>query len=191
MTLLLGGARSGKSALAVRLALAGGSDVTMIATGEAGDDEMQARIAAHRAERPAGWATIEAPRELEAALAVPSGEGTVVLDCLTLWVANLLEAGTDDGELLRRAERAAVRASARPGFTVVVSNDVGAGIVPVNALARRYRDLLGAVNAVFAAHAARALYVVAGRVLELRDPLEPVLDPPVLGATALTIELDR
>jgi adenosylcobinamide kinase/adenosylcobinamide-phosphate guanylyltransferase len=170
MVLLLGGARSGKSAMALRLALASAAPVTYLATAESLDDEMSARIAAHRAERPADWSTLEATLELEAALAVPAADETIVLDCLTMWVSNLLGAGLEDEEVLRRADRAATLAARRSGSTIVVSNEVGWGIVPANPLARRYRDLLGRVNTSFAAVAERCLLVVAGRVLELQDP---------------------
>ena len=160
--LLLGGARSGKSALAVEIARRWGGPVTFVATGEAGDDEMRDRIARHRAERPAGWRTVEEPVALlEAVRAAPPGD-LLVVDCLTLWVANaLLRGGV--------AEAAPVAASvaARTGPGVVVSNEVGMGIVPDHPLGRAYRDELGAVNAAFAARADRAALIVAGRALEL------------------------
>jgi adenosylcobinamide kinase/adenosylcobinamide-phosphate guanylyltransferase len=169
MTLLIGGARSGKSALAVRLASASGREVVFLATGQPLDGEMEARIAAHRAARPPTWRTVEAPVELGAALAVVGDDDTVVLDCLTLWVANLLAAGGADDALLERAGAVAAQTARRNGPTIVVSNEVGSGIVPVNELARRYRDLLGAVNATFASAAERSVLVVAGKVLELAD----------------------
>jgi adenosylcobinamide kinase / adenosylcobinamide-phosphate guanylyltransferase len=171
LTLLLGGARSGKSALAVRLARRWAGPVTVVATGQAGDAEMAERIRRHRADRPAHWATVEEPLELEAALVgVPAG-GFVVLDCLTLWVANLLEQGLADVQVERRARAAAAAAVAREGPTVAVSNEVGSGIVPADPLSRRYRDLLGQVNAVWAAAADQTLLLVAGRALPLQDPL--------------------
>lgn len=166
LVVLLGGARSGKSDLAVRIAVSQSTRVTLIATAAAGDPEMQARIARHRAERPADWGVVEVPLQLEAAtLAVPPGD-CLVIDCLTLWTANLLPDHDDDAiqALTRRAARAAAD---RPGLTLVVSNEVGLGIVPDNALARRYRDILGRVNATFAAAAERAYLLVAGRLLAL------------------------
>jgi adenosyl cobinamide kinase/adenosyl cobinamide phosphate guanylyltransferase len=172
LTLLLGGARSGKSALAGRLAGGWDGPVTVLATGEARDAEMAERIARHRAARPAGWRTVEEPLELEAALAAAPAGAFVVLDCLTLWVSNLLEHGLPDARVEARARSAAAAAAARAAPTVVVSNQVGAGIVPADALARRYRDLLGQVNAVWAAAADRALLLVAGRAVPLLDPLE-------------------
>jgi adenosylcobinamide kinase / adenosylcobinamide-phosphate guanylyltransferase len=167
LTVLIGGARSGKSALAVRLASAGTSSITLLATGQPLDDEMAARIAAHRSERPSSWATVEEPLDLEAALGATADNGTVVVDCLTLWVANVIGAGRTDAEIVGSARKVAARAGERPGKVIVVSNEVGAGIVPGDPLSRRYRDLLGRVNAVFAEQAADAFLVVAGRVLPL------------------------
>ena len=182
LTVLLGGARSGKSALAQRLAGRWDGPVTVLATGQARDAEMAERIARHRAARPAGWRTVEEPLELEAALAAAPADTFVVVDCLTLWVANLLERGLADGQVEELARSAAAAAAARAAPTVAVSNEVGAGIVPADALARRYRDLLGQVNAAWAAAADRALLLVAGRAVALADPLD-VLDPaPVAGA---------
>lgn len=168
LTFLLGGARSGKSSLAVRLAAESGRKVVVLATAQAREDaELAARIARHRLERPPAWSTVEEPLDLVGALRGARDESFVVVDCLTLWVANALEAGWDDEAVERAAAEAAGLAAARPGPTVVVSNEVGMGIVPVSALGRSFRDLLGRVNAVFAAEADRACLVVAGRTLEL------------------------
>lgn len=166
MILLLGGARSGKSALAMRLAAASGLPVTVIATGEPGDEEMAARISRHRTDRPPEWVTVEAPIELEAAVASSDGTAFLIVDCLTLWVSNLLGAGLAEAPALERAGR--VAGALRDRRAVVVSNEVGLGIVPENRLARRYRDVLGEVNAIFAEAAERSLLLVAGRALELR-----------------------
>jgi adenosylcobinamide kinase / adenosylcobinamide-phosphate guanylyltransferase len=171
LTLLVGGARSGKSALAVRLAGRWDGPVTVVVTGEARDAEMAERIRRHRAGRPGHWRTVEAPREVEAALAGAPADAFVVLDCLTLWVSNLIERGLDDGEVDELARSAAATAAARAGPTVAVSNEVGAGIVPADGLSRRYRDLLGQVNAAWAAAADQALLLVAGRAVPLLDPL--------------------
>jgi adenosyl cobinamide kinase/adenosyl cobinamide phosphate guanylyltransferase len=170
LTVLLGGARSGKSALAQRLAGRWDGPVAVVATGQPGDAEMAERIARHRAARPAGWVTVEEPLALEAALAAAPGDAFVVVDCLTLWVSNLLGHGLDDAEVEDRARAAAGAAAARAAPTVAVSNEVGSGIVPADPLARRYRDLLGQVNAVWAAAADRALLLVAGRAVALADP---------------------
>ena len=168
LTFLLGGARSGKSTLATELASSSGGRVTVIATGEARDDEMAARIASHRAERPAAWRTVEEPLELEAALAAVPAESAVIVDCLSLWVANLIERGDDDGDVEAFSERVADVARKRTPPTIVVSNEVGLGIVPASTLGRRYRDVLGRVNAQWAAVADEAALVVAGRKLRLQ-----------------------
>ena len=162
---LLGGARSGKSATAARLAADSGAPVVFIATAEPRDDEMAARIRRHRADRPATWRTIEAPLDLQAAVTTTSPGDFLVLDCLTLWVSNLLERGQDAAEISVAAEHLAQEMARRRG--VVVSNEVGLGIVPVNELARIYRDVLGTVNAIFATVAERAVLMVAGRPLDL------------------------
>jgi adenosylcobinamide kinase / adenosylcobinamide-phosphate guanylyltransferase len=112
LTLLVGGARSGKSALAVRLAGRWDGPVTVVVTGEARDAEMTERIRRHRAGRPGHWRTVEAPREVEAALAGAPADAFVVLDCLTLWVSNLIERGLDDGEVDELARSAAATAAA-------------------------------------------------------------------------------
>jgi adenosylcobinamide kinase / adenosylcobinamide-phosphate guanylyltransferase len=169
LVLLLGGARSGKSRLAVTLAREQAGPVTVLVTAEARDEEMQARIAAHRAERPAGWETIEEPLRLEAAVAEVPPERTLVVDCLSLWVANVLEQGDGPADVEAAAERAAAAAAGRSGLTVVVSNEVGLGVVPATPLGRLYRDVLGTVNRAWAQAATRAVLVVAGRVLTLRD----------------------
>jgi adenosylcobinamide kinase / adenosylcobinamide-phosphate guanylyltransferase len=163
--LVLGGARSGKSALAERLAVESGEPVIFIATGEARDVEMEARIRRHREDRPASWQTVEAPVDLLAAIASCSRGEFLVVDCLTLWVSNLLEKGMDSGDINMAAQQVSQELSRRQG--VVVSNEVGMGIVPANELARAFRDVLGSVNATFADAADRAVLMVAGRALEL------------------------
>jgi len=167
LELLLGGARSGKSLLAVRRAQASGAPVVFVATGEGRDEEMAARIARHRAERPPAWTTLEAPLDLLPAVAEAPAGACVVVDCLSLWVANRLERGDGDEEVQHEAGRAARTSAARSGLTLAVSNEVGLGLVPTSALGRRYRDVLGSVNAIWADAAARAELVVAGRVLAL------------------------
>jgi adenosylcobinamide kinase/adenosylcobinamide-phosphate guanylyltransferase len=174
LVLLLGGARSGKSALAVDLARRWDGPVTVLATGEAADEEMAERIRLHRAERPAGWTTVEEPLDLGGALAGVEDGAAVVIDCLSLWVANLLGRGDSDAEVAAAAGEVAVAAAARRPLTVAVSNEVGLGIVPATPLGRRYRDLLGRVNALWAAAADDAVLVIAGRPLRL-GPREDVL----------------
>jgi adenosyl cobinamide kinase/adenosyl cobinamide phosphate guanylyltransferase len=163
--LVLGGARSGKSAMAERLAVESRGPVIFIATGEARDEEMEARIRRHREDRPPSWQTVEAPVDLVAAIASSSLGDFLVVDCLTLWVSNLLEKGMDSSDINVVAAAVAKELSRRRG--VVVSNEVGLGIVPANELARAFRDTLGSVNATFALAAERAVLMVAGRVLEL------------------------
>jgi len=161
LVLLLGGARSGKSRLALERALQSGRPVTFIATGEAGDKEMGARIERHKRERPQGWRTVEEPLELAHSLASVPDEETAIVDCLSLWVANGIAAQRelDDGAL--------GLAVGRSGLTIAVTNEVGMGIVPDNALARAYRDELGRVNAAWVAAADEAYLVVAGRTVTL------------------------
>lgn len=172
-----GGARSGKSRFAERLARESARTLVYLATMEASDEELAARIEAHRRDRPAGTRTIEAPRDPVGALAAADGESCVLLDCLSLWVSNrLIELGTApdldavaalDAELQGEAERLVAIAAAREGETIVVTNEVGAGLVPEYPLGRHYRDLLGRVNQHVAASAERAWLLVAGRPLEL------------------------
>jgi adenosylcobinamide kinase / adenosylcobinamide-phosphate guanylyltransferase len=168
LVVLLGGARSGKSQLALKLAERASAPVVFLATGEAGDDEMVDRIARHRQERPASWSTVEEPVELERAVGAVDDETTLIVDCLSLWVSNLIE--RRDGPEIEAAAAAAVQvAAARSGLTIVVSNEVGLGIVPANALARGYRDVLGRVNALWVAAADEAYFVVAGRTIKLEE----------------------
>jgi adenosylcobinamide kinase / adenosylcobinamide-phosphate guanylyltransferase len=167
-TLVTGGARAGKSAVAQRMALASGLAVSVVATAEPRDDEMAARIARHRVERPPEWTTVEAPLDVEGALRSIPADRFVLLDCLTLWVSNLIEAGRTSDEIRSSGSEVAAELLRRRG--VVVTNEVGLGVVPANELARRYVEDLGAVNACFAASAERALLMVAGRTLELDAP---------------------
>jgi adenosylcobinamide kinase/adenosylcobinamide-phosphate guanylyltransferase len=169
LVFLLGGARSGKSGLAVALAQASRLPVSFLATAEAHNEEMTERIARHRAGRPAEWTTIEEPLELAGAIDRVAADSCLVLDCLSLWVANLLERGAEDGLIEERAREVAGRAAARSALSVAVSNEVGLGIVPVTELGRRYRDVLGRVNALWAEAASRSALVVAGRVLQLES----------------------
>jgi adenosylcobyric acid synthase len=161
LVLLLGGAKSGKSRHAQRLA---GPFATLIATAEARDEEMAEKIRRHKEERPPTWETLEEPLDLARALE-EARHPTVVVDCLTLWVANLLERGLDPLEETERFLEAVRRSGKR---VIAVSNEVGMGIVPTNPLARRYRDLLGQVNARLAEAAREAYLLVAGQALSLK-----------------------
>jgi adenosyl cobinamide kinase/adenosyl cobinamide phosphate guanylyltransferase len=169
-TFLLGGARSGKSALAVRLAVSSDRPVEFVATAEPRDDEMAERIRRHRAARQASWTTREVPQAVADAIDEVAPKACVVFDCLSLWVSNRMEAGATDEEIVEECRAVARMLAGREGPAVVISNEVGLGIVPTNALARRYRDVLGRVNAVFVDGAARAFLVVAGRALPLEEP---------------------
>jgi adenosyl cobinamide kinase/adenosyl cobinamide phosphate guanylyltransferase len=166
LVLLIGGARSGKSELAQRLASEQDAPVVLLATAEADDEEMAARIEEHRRARPASWRTIEEPLRLRETIETVEEEDCLIVDCLTLWTANVLD--RDAAEVEAEAEAAAGAASGRSGLTIAVTNEVGLGLVPDNVLGRSYRDLLGRVNAIWAAAADHALLLVAGRPLKLQ-----------------------
>jgi adenosylcobinamide kinase / adenosylcobinamide-phosphate guanylyltransferase len=167
LTVLIGGARAGKSALAAELAGRFDGPVAVVATAEARDEEMRSRIELHRARRPAAWMTVEEPLALREAVSALDDDVFVVVDCLTLWVANVLEREDSEQAIVAEAQAVAGAAVARSAPTLVVTNEVGLGIVPATPLGRRYRDVLGAVNAVFVEHADQAALVVAGRLLRL------------------------
>jgi adenosyl cobinamide kinase/adenosyl cobinamide phosphate guanylyltransferase len=170
LRLLLGGARSGKSALAVRLAESWSGPVLFLATAEARDADMAGRIEQHRRERPAAWRTVEEPLEFVRALRDAPADAFVLLDCLSLWVANAMEAGWGEERIREAAQAAATLLSGRASPSVVISNEVGLGVVPATELGRTYRDVLGRVNAVFAEAAESAQLIVAGRALDLGAP---------------------
>lgn len=167
VTLVLGGARSGKSRYAEALIAKSPKPWVYVATAEARDDEMAERIAAHRARRAEGWQTIEAPHDLPDAVRQAPANAAVLVDCLTLWLSNLMEGSFDiDAQTARLQEALA----ARTGPTVLVSNEVGLGIVPDNALARRFRDLQGVLNQRMAAEAQRVVMMVAGIPIAVKSP---------------------
>ena len=170
LTVLLGGARSGKSRLAIELARDEAAPVTVIVTGQAGDAEMAERIAQHKAERPDGWVVVEEPYELAEAIGNADPTHTVIVDCLTLWVANALGRGDDPEAVVDTGAAVAAAAAARESLTLAVSNEVGLGIVPATPVGRSYRDVLGSVNASWVAVSAESALVVAGRRLAL-EPL--------------------
>ncbi|WP_336486278.1 bifunctional adenosylcobinamide kinase/adenosylcobinamide-phosphate guanylyltransferase [Methylobacterium nigriterrae] len=163
MTLVLGGARSGKSAYAEALIEAHAAPWLYLATARAWDEEMRARIALHRERRPEGWVTRDVPVDLAAALR--DWRGPVLVDCLTLWLTNLMLAETD---LPAAAEALAAACAAAPGPLVLVANEVGLGIVPENALARRFRDEAGRLHQRLAAQADRVVLTVAGLPLVVK-----------------------
>jgi len=178
-TLVFGGARSGKSAYAERLAATSGKEVVYIATAAAGDAEMAARIAQHRAQRPQHWHTVEEPIALAAALAAWRAPHRLVLvDCLTLWLSNLMfsdgtqypDVGTIELPASFHAQRAALldELAAARGEVVLVSNEVGMGIVPWGAVSRSYADEAGRLNQSVAAACDRVAFVAAGLPLMLK-----------------------
>lgn len=168
LILLTGGARSGKSALAVELAAASGDDVVFIATARRTDADMAARIDRHRDERPSHWRTLEVPLDLAPALAASDPAGTVIIDCLSLWTANAMAAAPPES-VERQAHETAVLAASRPGLTIAVTNEVGMGVHPSTEIGRNYRDVLGRVNASWSRTSAHAYLIVAGRALPLAD----------------------
>jgi adenosylcobinamide kinase/adenosylcobinamide-phosphate guanylyltransferase len=161
-TLILGGVRSGKSRLAERLATESGLPVTYIATATAGDAEMRVRIAAHRARRPQSWSLVEEPFKLAATLhAYAAPDRCVLVDCLTLWLTNLL---TDEDEDLLERERAALLdiLPALPGRVILVSNETNMGVTPMGDLSRRYCDEAGRLHQDLARSCDRVILTIAG-----------------------------
>ena len=176
LTLILGGARSGKSTIAEQMAQErGGDDVLYIATAQAWDDEMRERISAHRQHRPAAWRTVEAPQHVADALRDVMLPSVVLLDCITLLTSNVLLALPDDAtqDQANRAVMAEIEAllaaqSASQSTWIMVSNEVGMGIVPAYRLGRLYRDALGMANQRLARAAKQVILMVAGLPWELK-----------------------
>ena len=164
VTLLIGGVRSGKSALAVEMGRRHHGEVVLIATAEPFDDEMRERIARHQSDRP-GWATIEAPLDLGAAIAGAPADVMLIVDCVTVWVGNELHHRGDVDPT-----GVATALNERRGPSVVITNEVGLGVHPETDLGRRYRDDLGRANQLIAAVATTTLLMVAGKALRLEDP---------------------
>jgi adenosylcobinamide kinase/adenosylcobinamide-phosphate guanylyltransferase len=167
VTLVLGGARSGKSAYAERLILAAADHATYLATAASGDAEMAQRIAHHRARRGSAWTTLEEQFALAASLAKHThADRPVLVDCLTLWLSNLMAQSRD---IAAEMQTLLAALPALRGPVVFVSNEVGLGIVPDNALAREFRDHAGRLNQALAAAADRVVFVAAGLPLILKD----------------------
>ena len=168
LELILGGARSGKSRLAERLALESGLAVTYVATAQAGDGEMGARIAHHQARRPADWALLEEPIQLMQALGDHAAENRCLLvDCLTLWLTNLL--CLDEGaQLAKQRDALLQRIGELPGRIILVSNETGLGVVPLGELTRRYVDEAGWLHQALAERAQRVTFCVAGLPMVLK-----------------------
>jgi adenosylcobinamide kinase/adenosylcobinamide-phosphate guanylyltransferase len=165
LSLVLGGARSGKSRYAEALTMALPAPWTYVATAQAFDDEMKTRISEHRSRRGAQWHTIEAPFDLARAVADAPNGNPLLVDCLTLWLSNMMLADRDIDSEIEHLEKAL---AARTGPVVLVSNEVGFGIVPDNALARRFRDHQGRLNQLIAGRADRVVLVVAGLPMFLK-----------------------
>jgi adenosylcobinamide kinase / adenosylcobinamide-phosphate guanylyltransferase len=166
LTLVLGGARSGKSRHAEGLVTATAPPWIYVATAQAFDDEMTARIAQHRSRRAEGWTTIEAPLDLAGVIAEHANSGpTILIDCLTLWLSNVMLDGRD---VEASCDKLVDALAAAEGPIVLVSNEVGLGIVPDNALARRFRDAQGRLNQNIAARADRVVLMAAGLPLTLK-----------------------
>lgn len=170
-TLILGGARSGKSALAERLAVASGREVVYVATAQALDLEMAERIAHHRAQRPASWLSVEEPLMLASILRQHAADNRCVLvDCLTLWLSNLL--GIEDGRHFGSQTQAVLDTlPTLPGDILFVSNEVGLGVTPMGALSRRFVDEAGRLHQSLAQRCDRVLFVAAGLPLALKGTL--------------------
>lgn len=164
VTLLIGGARSGKSSLAVEIGQRHDGDVVFIATGEPFDDDMRERIERHRIDRP-DWPVVEQPLDLGATIAAAPATALLIVDCITVWVGN---------EMHHRDEvdvtSVVTALSERSGPSVVITNEVGLGVHPETELGRRYRDDLGKANQAIAAVATTTLLMVAGKALRLDDP---------------------
>jgi len=174
--LVLGGVRSGKSRESLRLAatLPSGFRGAFLATAQALDADMQARIARHQAERPKGWVTVEEPYDIARACERLAGScDVIVLDCLTLWVSNLLLRGDKEAVILDAADALARYAGLRRLSLIIVSNEVGAGVHPSTDIGLRFRDVLGEVNQRLAAAVDRVTYMVAGIPLVIKNALPP------------------
>lgn len=166
---ITGGARSGKSSFAEKLALKKAKVRVYIATMQGLDEEMKERIALHKKQRGPGWSTIEEPLELLFALKNNDKKGRVLLiDCLTLWVSNRMMKGQKEKEILKAATEVAEFCKCAKAEVIAVSNEVGMGLVPDNKLGRDFRDIQGRVNRIFAERAANMYFVVSGVPLEVK-----------------------
>ena len=180
LALILGGARSGKSNLAEQLARQSGRPVVYLATAGAGDEDMRRRIVTHRANRPQEWTTIEEPLDLPAALSQTGPGDLALVECATLWVSNLLIDGPTGespedavGRIVTRAKRFLSALQGKGIWMIVVSNEVGMGIVPDSEMGRTYRDALGRVNQLLAGQADSVYLMVAGLPFALKGEFPP------------------
>lgn len=167
ITSYVGGARSGKSRLAVERALALGGRVVFVATLEPQDDEMRGRVEKHRRSRPESWLTVEAPRDLADALRTPGDARCTIVDCLTLWISNRLLAGETEHDILDAFNGVLAAARQSKGEVIFVSNEVGCGVVPESPLGRAFRDIAGLVNQRLAEASDEAYWVVCGRMIRI------------------------
>lgn len=165
VTFVLGGARSGKSSFAEGLIEVSGMDAVYLATGRAWDDEMSERIGLHKARRGPNWTTIEEPLDLVGALQQEGADKAILVDCLTLWLTNLMMAGRNIGQETARLVAALPNLG---GAVVLVSNEVGLGIVPENRMAREFRDHAGRLHQAVASAAATVYFVAAGLPLKMK-----------------------
>jgi adenosylcobinamide kinase/adenosylcobinamide-phosphate guanylyltransferase len=170
LSLYLGGAKSGKTRLALARAETWPPPRLYLATAQALDGEMTERIRRHQAERGPQWRTLESPLTPDQTLASLAGDQVVLLDCLTLWLNNLLATDAEDDRIRSRVKDLLRAIDAYAGPVIVVSNEVGGGIVPMNALARRFRDLAGETNQRFAAQADQVILATAGLEWPLKSP---------------------
>jgi adenosylcobinamide kinase/adenosylcobinamide-phosphate guanylyltransferase len=168
VTLVLGGAASGKSRFAQELAERQPGPLLYVATAQAGDSEMAERIARHRQARDTRWRTLEEPLDLNVIVPAAAGCGVVLVDCITLWLTNLLLAGESAERAWPAVEAFLAVLAALPAPLILVSNEVGQGIVPEHALARTFRELAGQVNQRLAARADHVWLVTAGLPLQLK-----------------------
>ena len=177
VTLIIGGARSGKSRLALEMARSAGGEVLFVATAEPGDDEMARRIEAHRRSRPAHWRTLEVTTGIGVRISAAIGRaGTVVIDCVTLLVNNIFEQyKAADEAALEKAVEAEIKGlidciGKTKAHFIIVTNEVGLGIIPADRVSRLYRDLLGRANQMLAARADEVLLMVAGIAITIKKP---------------------
>jgi len=169
VVVVTGGARSGKSRFAKELAKQSGGEVVFVATASAQDEEMIRRIERHRRSRPRQWKMVEEEVDLVGVIDVLGEESkTVIIDCITLWLSNLIERGHRDKEILQETKRLSRALLQSPHTVILVTNDVGSGIVPENALARRFRDLAGEVNQILASSSQEVYLMVAGIPVKIK-----------------------
>lgn len=163
LVLVTGGVRSGKSTYAQKMAESSGAKVFYIATAEALDDEMKIRIKSHRKSRSKAWVTIEEPILVAKAIqAIPHGKNTIILDCLTLFISNLIHKGRADSQVRSEIKDIMKALRKKAGLSIIVTNEIGSGIVPEGRLSRRFRDLQGIVNQIAAKEADRVCLLVSG-----------------------------